>query len=82
MSAGNALIGSKTKLAPTVHLGEVSASNYAGVVLPCMAPAPGSTVSEEVLGLLAEAVAAGLPIAASRGSNDGLTQDTNRLQSS
>jgi putative intracellular protease/amidase len=62
------LVGSEMSLTPTVTLAEVNVASYDGIILPCMAPAPGASVSDELLAVLKEAVQAGLPIAASRGS--------------
>lgn len=58
-----------TILAPTISLNDVDIDDYAGVILPCMAPAPGEeTTPAEVADLLKAAVAQNKPIAASRGS--------------
>ncbi len=65
---GQPLVGQKETLVPTVALAEVDISRYDGVILPCMAPAPGTPFAAEALALLEQAVAADLPIAASRGS--------------
>ena len=65
---GEPMIGQTETLTPTVSLAEVEVSRYDGVILPCMAPAPGTPFAEEALQLLKQAVAADLPIAASRGS--------------
>ena len=47
---------------------DAKASDYDGFILPCMAPAPGSPVPDEVVALIREARESGKPIAASRGS--------------
>ena len=62
------LVGRTETLTPTVTLAEVDIEHYDGVILPCMAPAPGTPFSDVALNLLRRAVAADLPIAASRGS--------------
>jgi len=56
-------------LAPTKKLADVDIDEYAGVILPCMAPPLFETrIPAEVAELLEEAVARKMPIAASRGS--------------
>ncbi len=65
---GRSLSTAMTTLTPTVALAEVDIFDYAGVVLPCMAPAPGNPVPPEVDSIMEQAVSLGLPIAASRGS--------------
>lgn len=68
-TAGDAtLAGSEHTLQPTVRLADVKMADYAGIILPCMAPVPGTPAAAEALALLDETIAAGLPIAASRGS--------------
>lgn len=62
MRAGDAV------LEPDLKLGDVEASRYAGFILPCMAPAPGTPVPPEAIALLERAVASGKPIAVSRAS--------------
>lgn len=59
-------------LSPTVKLAEVRVADYAGLVLPCMAPARGFEMPERVDELVAEAIEHGLPVAASRGSVESL----------
>lgn len=49
-------------------IADAKASDYDGFILPCMAPAPGSPVPDEVITLMEEAHRSGKPIAASRGS--------------
>lgn len=65
---GAPLIGQTETLTPTVTLAGVDISRYDGVILPCMAPSPGLPYPDQALELLKQAVAADLPIAASRGS--------------
>ena len=56
-------------LTPTISLQEIDIEDYSGVILPCMAPAPGtSSTPIEVAALLKTAIAQNKPIAASRGS--------------
>lgn len=56
-------------LEPTIALENVYAANYAGIILPCMAPAPGShSTPDAVTAIVEQAVALGRPVAASRGS--------------
>ncbi|MGI9206032.1 MAG: DJ-1/PfpI family protein [Woeseiaceae bacterium] len=56
-------------LTPTVNLADVNIDDYAGVILPCMAPAPGTAPPPaKVAEILEAAVARNKPIAASRGS--------------
>jgi len=62
------LASASTTLAPTVRLADVNVADYAGVILPCMAPPLDSPMPARVEEIAAEAVALGLPFAASRGS--------------
>lgn len=62
MNSGDFVLESDLKIA------DAKASDYDGFILPCMAPAPGSPVPDEVITLLEEAYKSGKPIAASRGS--------------
>jgi len=62
------MVAGSATLAPTVRLADVNVENYAGVILPCMAPAADSPLPARVDEIAAEAVALGLPFAASRGS--------------
>jgi putative intracellular protease/amidase len=62
------LAGDRLALTPTIALADVDIERYAGVVLPCMAPAPGTTIPAVVEDLVRAALAAGKPVAASRGS--------------
>jgi len=62
------LAGERLALTPTIALADVDIERYAGVVLPCMAPAPGTTIPDVVETLVRAALAAGKPVAASRGS--------------
>ncbi len=63
------LTASTASLEPTIALEDVNAADYAGVILPCMAPAPGShSTPDAVTAIVEQAVALGLPVAASRGS--------------
>ena len=73
-ASGEAMVAGSTTLTPTVTLDKVDLSSYAGVVLPCMAPARGFEVPDEVTALTRQAVELGLPIAASRGSVETLAQ--------
>ncbi len=65
---GKPLTGTAMTLTPDITLAQVDVSSYAGVILPCMAPPPGASVSVDLLELLTDAINAGIPIAASRGS--------------
>jgi len=51
-----------------LKIADAKASDYDGFILPCMAPAPGSPVPDEVVALIREARQTDKPIAASRGS--------------
>jgi len=63
------LVADSVTLTPTVALEDVSAADYVGVIIPCMAPAPGShSTPDAVTAIVEEAVALGRPVAASRGS--------------
>ena len=61
-------------LAPTVKLADVQIDDYAGIILPCMAPAGGHAMPARVDALVADAVERDLPIAASRGSVSALAR--------
>jgi putative intracellular protease/amidase len=67
-ATGKAMSGDSMILMPTVALGDVVISDYVGVILPCMAPAEGFSVPAIVDVIVEQAVAAGIPIAAARGS--------------
>lgn len=71
-ASGEPMVADTMTLTPTVRLDEVDVAAYAGVVLPCMAPAQGFGVPEEVDAIMQQAVKMGLPIAASRGSVETL----------
>lgn len=62
MKAGNFVLEADLKIA------DAKAADYDGFILPCMAPAPGSPLPDEVVTLIEEAYKSGKPIAASRGS--------------
>ena len=54
---------------PTVQLKNVNVEDYAGIIIPCMAPAPGSeSTPDAVTAIVERAVELGKPVAASRGS--------------
>ncbi len=68
-SRGQELVGADQALTPTVSLADVAIDEYAGVILPCMAPAPGTPPPpENVNEILERALELDIPIAASRGS--------------
>ena len=68
-SRGQELVGEDATLTPTVSLADVEIGEYAGVILPCMAPAPGTPPPPaSVNDILERALALDIPIAASRGS--------------
>lgn len=73
-STGEAMIADSVTLTPTIALADVDVSSYAGVILPCMAPARGFGVPEAVDEIMRQAVQRGMPIAASRGSVETLAQ--------
>ena len=62
MRAGDFVLEADLKIA------DAKASDYDGFILPCMAPAPGFPVPDDVIALIEEAYKSGKPIAASRGS--------------
>lgn len=66
------LVTDARSLEPGVKLADVDIADYAGLVLPCMAPARGFDMPERVDKLVAEAIELGLPVAASRGSVESL----------
>ena len=71
-ASGEPMVADTITIAPTVSLDEVDVSAYAGVVLPCMAPARGFGVPDKVDAIMRQAVKMDLPIAASRGSVETL----------
>lgn len=58
----------RAAVTPTVALEDVSIADYAGIILPCMAPAAGTPQPPEIDVLVRRAHDAGIPVAASRGS--------------
>jgi len=67
-ASGEAFVSDSMTLEPTVKLGDVDIADYAGVALPCMAPAAGYPVPAEVDAIVEQAVELGMPVAAARGS--------------
>jgi len=67
-ASGEPLGEGDAKIVPTVELHDVDVASYRGVALPCMAPAEGHPLPEEVTRIVRDAVAAEKPIAAARGS--------------
>ena len=55
-------------LAPNLAFSDIDISNYAGLILPCMAAEPGKAMPEKVVHLIRRANDAQLPIGAMRGS--------------
>ena len=63
------LVAETVTLTPTIELEDVDPADYAGIIIPCMAPAPGShSTPDAVTAIVERAVALGKPVAASRGS--------------
>ena len=62
MKAGDFVLDADLRIA------DAKAADYDGFILPCMAPAPGSSLPDEIVTLIKEAYKSGKPIAASRGS--------------
>ena len=73
-ASGEPMVGDTFSLTPTVRLEDVDLSDYLGGVLPCMAPARGYGVPEDLEDLARQAVELDMPIAASRGSVETLAQ--------
>lgn len=73
-ASGEPMVADTITVAPTIELEDVDISAYAGVVLPCMAPARGFGMPDEVDAIMQQAVKLGMPIAASRGSVETLAQ--------
>lgn len=67
-ASGDPMVSESVTLVPTVALADVNVSDYVGVILPCMAPEADLPVPASVNAIMNEAVAAGMPVAASRGS--------------
>jgi hypothetical protein len=72
--ADEPMVAATITLTPTVKLADVDIANYAGVILPCMAPAEGSPIPAKVDAIAEQAVAMGKPFAASRGSVETLAK--------
>jgi len=66
--SGQPLRAGSVELATDVKVSDVVASDYTGVALPCMAPAPEYTVSPAELAIVKTFVEQGRPILAARGS--------------
>lgn len=66
--SGENLKAGEVELAVDHKVSEVSMAEYEAVVLPCMAPVPGSEMDTDAVQLVRQANADGKPIAASRGS--------------
>jgi putative intracellular protease/amidase len=58
----------KTKVKADVRFADVVASDYVGIVMPCLANPEGGTTAPEVVKIATDAAAAGEPIAAQRSS--------------
>lgn len=67
-TTGEPMTAGELVLEADLKISDAKASDYDGFILPCMAPAPGSPIPEEIVTLLVEARKSGKPIAASRGS--------------
>lgn len=68
------MVSESMTLTPTVNLADVYADDYAGVILPCMAPEANMPVPAKVDTIVEQALALGKPIAASRASVVTLAQ--------
>ena len=73
-ASGEPMVADSVILTPDVRLDDINAADYAGVILPCMAPEADMPVPARVDEIMQEAVALGIPIAASRGSVVELAQ--------
>lgn len=70
-----AMTARTTTLTPTINLSDVDIDNYAGVILPCMAPAAETAPPpQKITELLEVAIAQDKPIAASRAAVVPLAQ--------
>jgi putative intracellular protease/amidase len=67
-TSGEPMKAGELVLQADLKITDAKAADYDGFILPCMAPAPGSPMPEEVITLVEEAYKSGKPIAASRGS--------------
>lgn len=65
---GEPMRSGSIELVPELKLGDADMSRYVGLALPCMAPAPGSSLPEEAMAIVETAVSDGKPILAARGS--------------
>ena len=63
---GTTMKAGTASLEPDLKLSDVDASSYAGFILPCTAPVPGTPVPPVAIAVVEQAVASGKPIAASR----------------
>jgi putative intracellular protease/amidase len=66
--SGEPMRAGSVEMSADFKVSEAVASNYAGVALPCMAPAPEYSVSPAELAIVKEFVEQGKPILAARGS--------------
>jgi putative intracellular protease/amidase len=71
-TSGQPILGPTQKLDKIKRLADVKLSDYKGILLACMAVGsfPGAPVSQEAVGLVKQALAAGKPVAAN--SNSGI----------
>jgi len=69
-SSGSPLIGTAQRIDNVKRLAEVNVSDYAGVILPCMAVGlfPGPPVAPEVILVVQKTLSSGKPVAAALGS--------------
>ena len=67
-TTGDPMMSGDFVLEADLKIADAKASDYDGFILPCMAPAPGSPLPDEVVAMIKEAKNSGKPIAASRGS--------------
>lgn len=66
--SGERMTAGAAAMQPDLKLTDVDAADYAGFILPCMAPGPGFETPAEITAIIEQAAASGKPIAASRGS--------------
>lgn len=62
------LAGDGVELTPDLALDAIDIAAYRGLMLPCMAPEPGSAMADNIVDLIRRAVDGGLALGAMRGS--------------
>jgi putative intracellular protease/amidase len=74
--SGQPILGSSQKIENVIKLREVNVTNYAGVIMPCMAVGlfPGPLVDPEAVAMVRKVLSDGKPVAAALGSINVLAE--------